>query len=343
MSTFSPSDNSDRTSEQNRLAIDYLLDTQVIEKNDIREVIKGLKSISKSIPTRYFYDQYGSQLFEQICELPEYYPTRTEASILKQYAAEIVERTKAVELVELGSGSSTKTRFLLSAYQNLDISLYYTPVDVSGTMLKTTANKLLKEYSKLKIQCKIATYDLALAQLSTYSLGKRLLVFLGSSIGNFTPLECDRFIAQVTTALNPGDFFLLGIDLQKPIEILQAAYNDAPGITAAFNLNMLQHLNHRFQGNFNLNLFKHLAIYNTIQNQIEMYLISKELQSITLESLNLTIQLNPEEVILTEISRKFNLQQMEQYLNKNNLNLIKTYTDFHQWFGLLLCQKKENQ
>ena len=339
MSTFFSSDNNQQSSPYARLKIDYFLDSKAIEKDDIKDVISGLQSTPKSIPARYFYDKYGSQLFEQICKLPEYYPTRTEASILKQYAAEIIDKTQAAELVELGSGSSTKTRFILDAYKNIDIPLYYTPVDVSGSMLEATAYTLLEDYPKLKIQGKVATYDRALEQLSTYSLGKRLIIFLGSSIGNFNAEECDRFIKKVTTALNSGDYFLLGIDLQKPIEILEAAYNDRQNVTAAFNLNMLQHLNNRFQGNFDLNLFKHKAVYNIEQNQVEMYLINQVEQLVNLKSLNLNIQLNKQEAILTEISRKFSLKQIKQYLTKNNLNLIKTYTDSQQWFGLLLCQK----
>ena len=337
MSTFSSSDK-DRDSQALRLEIDYLLDTKVIEKDDAQDAIAGLQSHPKSIPARYFYDRQGSQLFEAICELPEYYPTRTEASILKQYGAEIVARTQVVELVELGSGSSTKTRFLLDAYQTTNTPLYYTPVDVSDSILKTSANDLLREYPQLKIQGKVATYSQALEQLATYSFGRRVIIFLGSSIGNFSPSECDRFIAQITTALNPGDYFLLGIDLQKPQAILEAAYNDASGVTAAFNLNMLQHLNNRFDGNFDLNLFQHQAIYNTTLHQIEMYLISQQFQSVQLKKLELTTQLDAEEAILTEISRKFDLKQMEQYLSNQNLNLIKTYTDPQQWFGLLLCQ-----
>ncbi|MEM8830018.1 MAG: L-histidine N(alpha)-methyltransferase [Cyanobacteria bacterium P01_G01_bin.19] len=331
-----------------RLQIDYLLDNQAVERDDIADLVAGLKRSPKSIPARYFYDRKGSQLFEQICKLPEYYPTRTEASILQQYAAEIIEQTQVDELVELGSGSSTKTRFLLDAYRSKNKPLYYTPVDVSGSMLEATAEQLLQEYPQLKIQGKVATYDLALEQLSTYSLGKRLIIFLGSSIGNFDADEYDRFIERVTAALNPGDYFLLGVDLyaqryplgQKPREILEAAYNDAQQVTAAFNLNMLQHLNNRFQANFNLDLFKHKAIYNTDLNQIEMYLISQEEQSVNLDSLNLNIQLEEEEAILTEISRKFNLQHMKKYLKSNGLNLVNAYTDSQQWFGLLLSQKK---
>ncbi len=338
MSTFSQSANYNRDSLKARLEIDYLLDVQAIEKDDKQDVINGLNKASKFIPARYFYDKKGSQLFEAICQLPEYYPTRTEASILEQYATEIVPQTQANEIVELGSGSSTKTRYLLDVYQDFNTPLYYVPVDVSGSILQASADSLLTDYSQLKIQGKVATYSQALQQLSTSFLGRRIIVFLGSSIGNFNPLECDRFIDQVTSALNPGDYFLLGIDLQKPVEILTAAYNDSQGVTAAFNLNMLQHLNNRFNGNFNLDLFKHQAIYNQTKHQIEMYLISQENQSVTLESLDLTIELKPGERILTEISRKFNLEKMGSYLSDRNLNLIHAYTDPQQWFGLLLCK-----
>lgn len=340
MSTFTNLVHSDRNFKQQRLDIDYLLDPKVIEKEDILDVISGLNQSLKMLPARYFYDAQGSQLFEDICQLPEYYPTRTEASILKQYSEEIIDQTKALELVELGSGSSTKTRYLLDAYKNNHSSLCYIPVDVSGSILKDSADNLLRDYSQLTIQGKVATYSQALQQLSHNYLGNRIIIFLGSSIGNFNSLKCDRFIGQVKSALNPGDYFLLGIDLQKPVSILEAAYNDQQGVTAAFNLNMLKHLNNRFAGNFDLNLFKHQAIYNQVENQIEMYLISQQEQTITLSSLDLTIKLAKSEKILTEISRKFNLEQMKSYLGDRNLNLIQTYTDPQEWFGLLLCQSE---
>ena len=321
-----------------RLEIDYLLDTKAVEKDDIQEVISGLKQPQKTIPARYFYDSKGSQLFEKICQLPEYYPTRTEASILQQYAPEIIEQTKISELVELGSGSSTKTRYLLNACQSYDTPLYYVPVDVSSSILKESAYDLLTDYPQLKIQGKGATYSQALQQLSTSFLGKRLIILLGSSIGNFNPQECDRFINQVTSALNPGDYFLLGIDLQKTVDILEAAYNDSQGVTAAFNLNMLQHLNNRFNANFDLDLFQHQAIYNQTKHQIEMYLISQQPQSVSLQDLNLTIKLDEGEKILTEISRKFDLEKMEKYLGDRSLKVIQTYTDPQQWFSLLLSR-----
>lgn len=338
MPISSNSANKDRNFSNSRLDIDYLLDSKIIEQDDIQDVTNGLKQTPKILPARYFYDAKGSLLFEAICQLREYYPTRTEASILKQYSQEIIEQTTVLELVELGSGSSTKTRYLLDACNRINIPLYYTPVDVSSSILKDSADKLLLDYSQLKITGKVATYSQALAQLSNSFLGTRMIVFLGSSIGNFNNLECDRFIDQVRAALNPGDYFLLGIDLQKPVAILEAAYNDSQGVTAAFNLNMLQHLNNRFAGNFDLNSFKHQAIYNQLDHQIEMYLISQQDQTITLSSLDLTIKLNKGEKILTEISRKFNLTKMTKYLGDRNLNLIQTYNDDQNWFGLLLCQ-----
>lgn len=338
MSTFSPSASNTPNSLGDRLNIDYLLDAKAIAQDDIQDVINGLQKECKSIAARYFYDSKGSQLFEKICQLPEYYPTRTEASILQQYAANIIEHTKATELIELGSGSSTKTRYLLDVYQGLNIHLDYIPVDVSSSILQASAQELLADYSQLRIQGKVATYNQALKHVSSYSRGKRMIIFLGSSIGNFGPKECDRFIDQVTKALNPGDYLLLGMDLQKPVEILEAAYNDSQGVTAAFNLNMLQHLNDRFKGNFDLDLFEHQAIYNLRDNQIEMYLISQQDQSVTLKELDLTFELRQKEKILTEISRKFDLEQMKQYLRKHALEMIKAYTDSQQWFGLLLCQ-----
>jgi len=338
MSAYSTSANDYQDASKIRLKIDYLLDPEAIAKDDIKEVIEGLQQPQKSLPPRYFYDREGSQLFEAICQLPEYYPTRTEAGILKKYAAQIIDRTQTQELVELGSGSSTKTRYLFDVYQNRNLGLKYVPVDVSGSMLSATADSLLADYPQLIVRGKVATYAQALEQLAHSKDGRKTIIFLGSSIGNFDSSECDLFVDRVRSALNTGDYFLLGIDLQKPVEILEAAYNDSQGVTAAFNLNILQHLNRRFEGNFCSDNFKHQAIYNRDENQIEMYLISQQEQTVDLKSLNLTIQLHKDEKILTEISRKFDLTRIEQYLSDRQLSSIETYTDEQKWFGLLLCQ-----
>ncbi len=338
MATFFQQQNSNETLSNKRLQLEYLLENN-LNQDDGKDIIEGLTQELKTIPPRYFYDHQGSQLFEKICELPEYYPTRTEASILKEYGQEIAKITGKVEIVELGSGSSTKTQLLLDAYQDLDYPLYYTPIDVSGGILKESANSLLAKYPTLKIRGKVATYEQALTKLSYSALSQRICLFLGSTIGNFSQEECDRFIELITNSLNVGDYFLLGVDLQKSIPTLEAAYNDSQGITAAFNLNILQHLNWRFDGNFDPSLFKHQAIYNKSENQIEMYLICQRSHNVKLAALDLIIDFRKGEKILTEISRKFNLQEQSVYLTSKGLKVNATYTDSKQWFGLLLCQK----
>jgi L-histidine Nalpha-methyltransferase len=307
-------------------------------KNDGDDVIQGLTRSQKSLPPKYFYDDYGSELFEQICELPEYYPTRTEASILRQYANEIAQITGACELVELGSGSSTKTEFLLDTYQKLASYCRYIPIDVSQGILQSSVLKLQKKYPTFFIEGLIGTYEQALIKLESTFAASRMIFFLGSSLGNFNPRECNDFLKQITKTLQVGDYFLLGIDLQKPKEILEPAYNDSQGVTAAFNLNMLSHLNCRFQGNFDLNLFTHQAIYNQTDAQIEMYLHCKKSHKVSLEALDLQVLFADGESILTEISRKFDLVNMQKQLEIHGLKTLKTWTDPNEWFGLILCQ-----
>jgi L-histidine Nalpha-methyltransferase len=319
-----------------------ILDTHYQDlNNDGADIIQGLSKTPKTLPPKYFYDDRGSQLFEQICQLPEYYPTRTEAAILSQYADEIAQITGSCELVELGSGSSTKTRLLLDAYQKKADDWRYLPIDISGGILKTSVLELQEKYPDFFIQGLLGTYEQALAHLGSHSLRSRMIFFLGSSLGNFTPQESEQFLSQISHALKPGDYFLLGIDLQKPKDILEAAYNDSQGVTAAFNLNMLSHLNWRFQGNFNLNLFTHQAVYNLEDTQIEMYLHCQESHWVTLDTLNLNVGFKAGESILTEISRKFDLANMQQQLQSQGLKTLKTWTDSQQWFGLILCQRDE--
>ncbi|MGB7275651.1 MAG: L-histidine N(alpha)-methyltransferase [Geitlerinemataceae cyanobacterium] len=319
-------------------AIDILNSQPHGLNDDEAEVVKGLTQIQKSLPSKYFYDDRGSELFEQICDLPEYYPTRTEASILSQYADEIAQITGACELVELGSGSSTKTLFLLDAYQKIAHRCKYVPIDVSGGILKSTVLNLQQKYPNFSIEGLIGTYDRALVQLESTWESSRMIFFLGSSLGNFTPQECESFFTQMARTLQSGDYFLLGVDLQKPKEILEPAYNDSQGVTAAFNLNMLSHLNWRFQGNFDLNLFKHQAIYNQTDAQIEMYLHCQKAHSVSLEVLDLKVEFQAGESILTEISRKFDLAVLQKDLERQGLKTVKTWTDPQQWFGVILCQ-----
>lgn len=333
---------SDRSSLKQKIRIEYLVNETETQQNEPAsgvDIINGLKNYQqKTLSPQYFYDDSGSLLFEQICQLPEYYPTRTETAILQDFALEISQLTGPTELVELGSGSSTKTRILLDAYQSLGYPLRYLPIDISGGILATSAYQLLEDYPSLQIHGIVGTYEQALQKLEPAPLPSRMICFLGSTLGNLTSTECDRFFSQITAALLPGEYFLLGIDLHKSTEILEAAYNDSEGITAAFNLNMLQHLNYRFDGNFDLKKFEHWAFYNSEKHQIEMHLRSLDNQTVHLKSLNLTVDFTPQETIRTEISRKFNLEIMENYLKSQGLTSVKTWTDPNSWFGLILAK-----
>ena len=319
---------------------DLTFTTAAPESEEAQEVIRSLSQIPKTLNPKYFYDQLGSQLFEQICSLPEYYPTRTEASILEEYAPEIASITGTCQLVELGSGSSSKTRFLLSAYQEGKYACEYVPIDVSKSAIAISVGQLHQDYPDLSIKALVGSYERAIAYLKFIPIPRRMIFFLGSSLGNFNPSECDRFFDNITSILSKGDYFLLGVDLEKSPTILEAAYNDSQGITAAFNLNMLNHLNKRFGGNFDVNFFAHEAIYNTTAKQIEMYLTSQKEQVVRLENIGLTIDLKDQESILTEISRKFNLEKIQVELQSKGLKTLKTYTDNNNWFALILCQKR---
>lgn len=321
-------------SPQHRFTLDQ---ASTISPPDPQELIRGLTSNPKTIPAYYFYDDRGSLLFEQICQLPEYYLTRTEAQILRENAKTITQLTQAKQLIELGSGSSKKTRILLSAFTEINPSFNYVPIDISGGMLYDTAQNLLLEYPNLTVHGIVATYQVALGNLPD-SPGSRLFCFLGSSIGNFTPQEAHTLFQQITASMHKGDYFLLGVDCHKDAGILYSAYNDSAQVTAEFNRNILAHLNDRFAGNFQVDLFSHQAIYNEQEKQIEMYLISRQLQMVKLQELGLTLQFQTGELIRTEISRKFVPQELCQELQGIGLSTIKVFTDPRHWYALILCQ-----
>lgn len=340
--TFSKATSSrvdDSKSVESRLKIQNLQQaTSKVSSPAGSDVVKGLTQTPKSLSPRYLYDDRGSELFEEICELPEYYVTRTETSILEDCAEEIAKITGACELIELGSGSSTKTRILLDAYQQLGYPLHYLPIDVSAGILEASARQLLVDYPSLQVHALAGTYEQALGELQPSELPSRMIGFIGSTLGNLNPQECDDFLSQITAALQLGEYFLLGVDLQKPKHILEAAYDDSAGVTAAFNLNMLNHLNHLFDGNFDLNKFEHWAFYNETKHQIEMHLRSLEPQTVELRSLNLKVNFEKGETINTEISRKFDINAIQELLKNKGFIPQKVWTDENQWFGLILSK-----
>lgn len=298
------------------------------------DVIAGLSAARKSLPPRYFYDQYGSELFEQICQQPEYYPTRTEAVLLRQQAAELLDLVGECTLVELGSGSSVKTRLLLDEYQRRDSPMHYVPIDISASMLEESAQGLIADYPRLSVHGLATDYLSGLAALPPAR--QRLVLFLGSNLGNFNDVEQAELFGRLATALQPQDYFLLGLDLRKSITILEAAYNDAAGVTAAFNLNMLRRINREFGANFNLSQFRHLAFYNRDQHQIEMHLQSELAQEVEIAELGLRVFFAPQETIHTEISRKFDARQVAAQLRPYGFEPCARWTDERAWFLLHL-------
>lgn len=329
-------------SMNDRVHLTYLVDRSTPSEDELHpgsDVVLGLNQTPKTLPPRYFYDDRGSQLFEQITELPEYYLTRTETAILQSCAPEIAQITGACEFIELGSGNSTKTRILLNAYRSLNHPLVYCPIDISAGILESSALSLLQDYPELEVYGLVGTYEQALEKLPKTHLPSRMIGFIGSTLGNLNRGDCDVFLDRIAHALKSKEYFLLGIDLHKLTAQLEAAYNDSQGITAEFNLNMLRHLNQRFGGDFDLTQFEHVAIYNETDRQIEMHLRSLRSQIVHLQALNLTVEFAQGETILSEISRKFDLDSMKKLLTEKHLDCVQVWTDAQSAFAVLLCQR----
>jgi L-histidine Nalpha-methyltransferase len=325
-----------------RWQVEYLINPeqlQAIASSDGSDVVEGLSRAPKCIPMHYRYDDQGSQLFEQVCDVPEYYLTRTETAILHQCANGIAQFTGPCELVELGSGSAVKTRILLDAYQQLGASMCYKPVDISAGILESSALSLVNDYPSLQIQAFVSTFEMALERLPLSSAPTRMISFIGNTLGNFNPQASDALLTEIAAALQSGEYFLLGLDLHKSTDLLEAAYNDSQGANAQFNFNILHYLNQQFQGDFDIAQFNHYVVYNQTLRQIEVYLQSLKQQMVKLNSLNLNIELSQNETILTAISRKFELSAMHSKLFDLGLQSLQTWTDPNQWYALILARR----
>ena len=297
----------------------------------------GLIERPRSLPPKYFYDARGAELFGRICETPEYYPTRTEDALLRQYGDDIIALARPDYLIELGSGSSKKTTNLFDACEKLGHTCVYAPFDICEPVLLEAAGKLQHDYKWLDVRPLLGDYHAGLVNLPHYR-GARMFLFLGGTIGNFTPPELRAFIDDIRRRMEPGDFLLLGADRIKDTTVLHAAYNDAQGITAQFNLNVLQVLNRELDANFRADNFAHLAVYNNELNRIEMYLVSGLRQEITLGKLNESIRLECGEKILTELSYKFCFDELETLLEEVGLNVIRHFEPDNHYFSLVLAQ-----
>ncbi|GAA2532708.1 L-histidine N(alpha)-methyltransferase [Streptomyces levis] len=295
------------------------------------DVLTGLTSTPKWLPPKWFYDERGSELFEEITALPEYYPTRAEREILVARAGEIAEATGARTLVELGSGSSEKTRFLLDALTGLR---GYVPVDVSRSALTGAGRALAAERPGLDVHALIADFTAGLTLPDTP--GPRLVAFLGGTIGNLLPDERAVFLAAVRSLLSPGDTLLLGTDLVKDEQDLVRAYDDAAGVTAAFNKNVLSVVNRELDADFAPAAFEHVALWNAEREWIEMRLRSRTAQTVKIRALDLAVEFAAGEELRTEISAKFRQEGIRAELAAGGLDLTHWWTDEGTRFALSL-------
>jgi dimethylhistidine N-methyltransferase len=296
----------------------------------LASVYAGLSAAQKTLECKYLYDERGSELFDQICDLPEYYPTRTEISILQDCEQEIAEALgSGIEIVELGSGASLKTRLLLGA---LDQPSLYVPIDISEDFLLSVACKLREEFSELRVDPIVADFMRPFA-LPEKGASKRLLFFPGSTIGNLHREEAGVFLADLHASTD-ADQFLIGVDLKKYAGVLHAAYDDAAGITAEFNLNMLRRINRELGATFDLDKFEHSAPYNAARGRVEMHLVSKIKQQVRVH--DRYYDFTAGETIHSENSYKYDLEEFESLVEKAGWSKRKVWTDKKGYFAVFL-------
>ena len=309
------------------------------QKTFLNEITLSLNRTPKSINPKFFYDNTGSKLFDMICSLPEYYLYNSEIEILRNIKKEIKSYIDSeIRLVELGSGSSIKTRILLDTLYDLQTDVEYFPIDISD-ILSFSTQELCNIYKDLKITGIIDTYENGLNFIEGYDNKPNLISFLGSSFGNFNHLEGIQFLKTISTMMKDSDLFLIGFDLKKNESILQKAYNDSNGITAKFNLNVLKRINTELNGDFDLSKFSHQVVYNEMYGRIEMYLKSLCTQTVKITDASMSINLLKYELIHTENSYKFSISQIESKFEEANIKIKKIWYDSQNYFALVLGQK----
>ena len=301
-----------------------------------RDIIEGLseETNKKWIKPKYLYDEVGSSIFEKICQQPEYYPFRTETGILKRYGHRIFKfMNDDVTVVELGSGNSSKTRVLLSSLLEKQKHVFYLPIDVSQEILLKTTSELNREFTQLDALGIAADYLEGIREACNISARnatipeRKFILFLGSTIGNFEYQEAVEFLISLRASMQAGDFLLLGFDLQKDVKLLENAYNDKLGLTAAFNLNLLSRINRELGGEFSQTNFRHLAFYNTEFQRIEMNLISKTAHEVYVNRLGRSFSFSKKERIHTENSYKFTLEKMKELVERSEFRIAENFLD----------------
>jgi dimethylhistidine N-methyltransferase len=293
-----------------------------------RDVTAGLTARPKRLPCRYFYDVEGSRLFEAICDLPEYYLTRAEREILLERAGAIAALfPDPISLVELGSGSSVKTRLLIEAFRRRHGALHYVPVDISPSILEESARTLRRDYPGLEITAVAAEYEEGLRRLAPGQDRARLLLWLGSNVGNFERPAAAAFLSRVRAVMRPEDRLLMGVDLRKERAILEAAYDDAQGVTARFNKNLLARINRELGGEFDLGSFRHVARYDEEEGRMEIHLESLRPQRVRITGVGLTVSFAPGETIHTENSYKYSPEEIDALARSAGLCVSHRWLD----------------
>jgi len=309
------------------------------KKSFAEEISRSLNQKEKSISPKFFYDRKGSELFDEICDLPEYYLTRTETNLLKTIVNDLEKFiTNDMRLVELGSGSAVKTRLLLDILTNLQNKIEFFPIDISD-ILQESSKKLLEDYENLSITGVIDTYEGGLEFVEQYDDKPNLIAFLGSSFGNFTPEFGFEFLQKISSIMKDNDLFFIGLDLVKDKEVLENAYDDSKGITANFNLNVLSRINDELNANFVLSKFAHHSLYNEKEQRIEMYLRSLEDQKVEIKKADLQLDIEKNELIHTEHSHKYSISQIENIMYKAGFKVEKIWQDTNKQYALFLASK----
>ncbi|HEY7252860.1 MAG TPA: L-histidine N(alpha)-methyltransferase [Methylomirabilota bacterium] len=320
-----------------RYQVDVYTDAAAQQRRLEDDVRRGLTARQKSLPAKYFYDRAGSLLFERITELPEYYPTRTESALLQEIVPGLIGEILPDDIVEIGAGSSEKTRRVLDAVTADGHPVRYVPLDVDRVTLEVSATRLLTRYPGLSVHAVVGDFERDLAHVPP-ARGRRLVMFLGSTIGNLDAGPRHRLLTGLRGLLPAsGDRLLLGVDLVKDVKILEAAYDDAAGVTRDFNRNILNVINRGVDGDFQPETFRHRAFYNEAASRIEMHLVADSARAVKLGRLGLTIRFRPGEDIWTESSYKFTRGGVETMLARASLRLARWYVDPANYFALAVA------
>ncbi|WP_020605619.1 L-histidine N(alpha)-methyltransferase [Spirosoma spitsbergense] len=324
------------------------METPFVEQQEadaalIDEVRTGLQQVPKRLSSRFFYDAEGSRIFAEIMHTPDYYLTRSEYEILDTQKADLLQLfapdKRPFELVELGAGDGLKTKILLGFLADQQADFTYAPVDISGDALDKLVDDVQKQWPDLLLNARHDDYFNALEQLSEESDARRIVLFLGSNIGNFAPDEAIDFYRQLYDRLQPGDLVLTGFDLQKHPAIIHAAYNDRMGLTRAFNLNLLRRINTELDADFNLAAFDHYETYNPESGEARSYLVSQKAQMVRINALDMAVPFEYGEIIHTEISRKFTRTQIEELARQTGFSVTGWFTDCKGYFADVMFER----